>query len=171
MYINGRLINYYCGIVLLFFLESNAQSPYHLYDINNNLVKLDTSDYIIILMNNKNCITCFSELSKSIENFSDMKQYCIVSIDSSVLSRKKANIEVRRLMPNIHNVIFDYRDNIISYGYSDNMNKNSIFYKYKVDITPALIISKKSRHNYIPYRLLFTNGKLDTNKLFKFIVE
>jgi hypothetical protein len=111
----------------------------------------DSNTYFFILKNNKNCLKCFSDLSGFLaENYTGCCNVIgsVSQTDSSVFARKIEAAEVNKMMPEVSLVLFDYRRDVMD-------DRPSFFSKYRVDITPCLVVVKGGRQFFYGYEQLF----------------
>lgn len=146
------------AIAALFFNTCHGQNVgLPIYTQGNTIWKNDSDKaYFIILKGNKYCLQCFAELDEYLhDSLHTDNIYSLSLVDSSVFDRKKEAIEVKKLFRYLKAPLFEY-DSSEGVSNVDAENKNTLFYKYKAEYTPALIYVYKNKISYLSYSDLFT---------------
>lgn len=165
----GKLSNRIVLFLVFFGLVNFSFAQNHYYNLKNEKINVtDFAEGIYILKNNKNCKKCFTELSEAItylKRDTALKIFCLAHTDSSVFARKYGSVECMKLMPQLTNVFFDYGNANEKFGFSDDMNTQSYFFRYKVDITPAILLYKNGKIYYYSYAEIFKGGQINLELL------
>jgi hypothetical protein len=113
------------------------------------------SSYIIILKNNRSCLSCFSILSKSIFTYCNDNFIQILSltcVDSSFLERKRMYKQNLRLMPEVAHHYFYISSHSNFLGNKDALQaEDNLFSQWGVQITPALLLVNRNNVMLIEY--------------------
>ncbi len=120
----------------------------------------DSINYFIVLKNNKNCMNCFGEINQFIQTIKKTytsKFIAISLIDSTTLDRKRNFYENKKLMPDIDDFFFQYRNNSNNFFF-DNLSNG---------YTPEIIILKNGKIFRIPYQEIFEFESLEISQDFK----
>ena len=130
-------------------LLSRIESLETVYNVRNNAVQFaDTSNYFLILKNNRNCIDCFSSLNDFIgRNKKNIPARLVVLalVDSSTLDRKKNFAVNHRIFNQFDSFYFEYKS---------TSNAENLLIRDQ-DITPEIILMKKGYYRRIPYSMIF----------------
>lgn len=108
----------------------------------------DTTNYFIILRNNKNCQSCFSILNDYVKSVKDSlpgKYISITLTDSTTLNRKIHEAANKRLMPDLDGFYFQYK----------NSKSDNLFDRLEINNTPDLLIISNGEITRISYADIF----------------
>ena len=127
----------------------------------------DTTNYFIVLKNNKNCQSCFSIVNDFIKSAKDSLRAKLISItliDSTTLSRKIQEAANIRLMPDMDRCFYQYK----------NSNDENLFSQLKINYTPVLLIISRGEIFLIPYLDIFEYQTMEIsyvvkNKIFQLL--
>jgi hypothetical protein len=156
-------------IIALFLTYFPVNSRLLVYDIRNNIVDLDTlkKPAFVIFYKGLSCHLCYENLSKALHSIdSNVIIYSVLNCSDDIPQRKGMQIFVNKYYSS---TAFFY-DNSKSTAKLKNNESNSLFLKYQIDKTPALLYLDASSAVYIPYSDLF-NGTIDVDTIKEVILK
>jgi hypothetical protein len=119
---------------------------------------VNDSSYIIILKNNRSCLSCFSILSQDISSLcnNSLRIFSLSCIDSSFLERKRIYKQNCRIMPEVsrHYFYISSSSNFLEKRDAWKLQEN-LFDELGIQTTPALILIKRNSMKLVDYSKIF----------------
>jgi hypothetical protein len=112
-----------------------------------------TTNYFIVLKNNKNCQSCFTIVNDFIKTGKASLHASFISItliDSTTLNRKIQEAANKRLMPEMDGLFFQYKD-----------NGNNLFNRLEINNTPEILIISNGEVFHASYSDIFEYDTMD----------
>ena len=147
--------------------QSHNSNGLKVKKIDGSYIQLMTSianPAIIIFSSRNSCHDCYKKIKNSIDSFNKIKN---TNVKVNIILQDHGNYQNREN--------YEYMIDLISPAdvYFDIENNNcddeSLFKKYKVELTPCVLLINKDKTKYIDNEELFGSG--DNNKIMKVFEE